>query len=226
MHKIQKIGNILVITNVDTNEEAVEIPAGDVYAKVKQGVFNLYHRDRRDQHSFDIVKLPVDQCIDENDAVFTEVTLKAWSRENLSFSLAGSPASPTTFPTSIIGLIHRPDEPLDILHTNADNDILTGHNFAEAADNYINPKLNITLKDVNVAGRVWPDASIDIKTVLTQPSLQFFVWNHSGSYLVGTILDADSGLIRFQDVTRQTWYVESFLHIPGAAGGVGAFVVS
>jgi len=226
MHKIQKIGNALVITDIEADKEVVEIPAADVYAKVNEGVFNLYHRDRKDQHNFDIVKLPVDQCVDENEDAFAEDTLKAWSRENLSFSVAGSPASPTIFPASIIGLIHRPDEPLEILHTNADNDIPTGHNFTEAADNYVNPKLNITLKDVNVTGRVWPDASIDIKTVLTHPNLQFFVWNHSGAYLIGNILDTDSGLIRFQDVTRHAWYVESFLHIPSTAGGIGTFVVS
>ena len=103
MHKIQKIGNALVITDIEADKEVVEIPAADVYAKVNEGVFNLYHRDRKDQHNFDIVKLPVNQCVDENEDAFTEDTLKAWSRQNLSFSRAGGSASTTGIGAFTVG---------------------------------------------------------------------------------------------------------------------------
>lgn len=108
---------------------------------------------------------------------------------------------------SIIGVVHRPDVPHDINNNNFE----TGHNFTQAVADYENPKLSLTLSDAPPSGRVWPDAVIDIKRALDHPNRQFFVWNHSGAYLTGTIVNPETGTIKLQDVKRHAYYYESYI---------------
>lgn len=212
MYKIQTIGNFLVVIDTEDNgKEVVEVPASEAFIVVDDGVARILDRQISGAKRKVLFKAPIGECIDEADAPLDAATLKAWSRENLSFSSAGSAALPTAS-GSIIGTINRPETP----HNINNNNFETGHDFTAAVaaiGENETVKLSLTLSDNPPNGRVWPDAVIDIRRALAHPNKQFFVWNHSGAYLIGTIINADTGTLRLQDVSRQAYYYESYIFV-------------
>lgn len=223
MHKIQKIGNVLVITNVDTDEETLEVPAGDVYAKVDQGIFNLYHRDRKDQHGFDIVKLPVDQCVDEGDVAFTEATLKTWSRENLAFSGAGGSASTTAIEGVERSILADWTEGFEPVFTNTTSTFSSPDSLGDLSN------VETLIFHFERANGTWPvERRVSLDDVKLDINEGFMILHYDNDYIALRMNTGDraDGILRLRAsgfafrITR----IE-FKTTGGVPTGIGAFVV-